>query len=205
MLSPELQFDLLSLILRYMIRKRTLVQKSRYSTESDLKAKLRVIPNWPKRGVNFIDITTLLVDAEAFRSVIDVLTRYFARKKIDAVVGIEARGFMIGAPIAYKLGTGFIPARKKGKLPFKKLSVEYSLEYGTEFVEMHSDAIKKSQRIAIVDDLLATGGTADATVRLVEKMGGIVTGLAFLVELDFLKGREKLEKYDLISLVHYDK
>jgi len=181
------------------------VKKSRFSTESDLKVKLRVIPNWPKKGVNFIDITTLLMDGEAFRSVIDVLTRYFARKKIDTVVGIEARGFMIGAPIAYKLGTGFIPARKKGKLPFKKLSVEYSLEYGTEFVEMHSDAIKKGQRIAIVDDLLATGGTADATVRLVEKMGGVVAGLAFLVELDFLKGREKLEKYDLISLIHYDK
>jgi len=181
------------------------VQKRRYPTESDLKAKLRVIPNWPKRGVNFIDITTLLIDAEAFRSVIDILTGHFSRKRIDAVVGVEARGFMIGAPVAYKLGTGFVPARKKGKLPFKKLSVEYSLEYGTEFVEMHSDAIKKGQRIAIVDDLLATGGTAEATARLVEKMGGKVTGLAFLVELDFLNGRDKLQKYDLVSLVHYNK
>ena len=181
------------------------MQKSRHSVESDLKAKLRVIPNWPKRGVNFIDITTLLMDADAFRSVIDVLTKHFARKRIDAVVGVEARGFIIGAPVAYKLGIGFVPARKKGKLPSKKLSVEYSLEYGTQFVEMHSDAIRRGQRIAIVDDLLATGGTAEATVKLVEKMGGNVAGLAFLVELDFLKGRAKLAKYDLISLVHYDK
>ncbi len=145
------------------------------------------------------------MDADAFRSVIDVLTRHFAKKRIDAVVGVEARGFIIGAPIAYKLRTGFVPARKRGKLPFKKLSVQYSLEYGTELVEMHSDAIKNGQRIAIVDDLLATGGTAEATAKLVEKMGGRVAGLAFLVELDFLKGRDKLEKYDLVSLVHYDK
>jgi adenine phosphoribosyltransferase len=164
-----------------------------------------VIPNWPKKGVNFIDITTLLMNADAFRTVIDVLTRHFARKRIDAVVGVEARGFIIGAPVAYKLGIGFVPARKKGKLPFKRLSVEYSLEYGTQFVEMHSDAIRRGQRIAIVDDLLATGGTAEATVKLVEKMGGTVAGLAFVVELDFLKGRSKLGKYDLISLVHYDK
>ena len=145
------------------------------------------------------------MDADAFRSVIDVLTRHFAKKRIDAVVGVEARGFIIGAPIAYKLRTGFVPARKRGKLPFKKLSVQYSLEYGTELVEMHSDAIKNGQRIAIVDDLLATGGPAEATAKLVEKMGGRVAGLAFLVELDFLKGRDKLEKYDLVSLVHYDK
>ena len=180
------------------------MQKSRILTESDLKAKLRVIPDWPRKGVNFIDITTLLKDATSFRYVIDALTEHFSRKKIDSVVGIEARGFAIGAPVAYKLGVGFIPARKKGKLPFKKLSMEYSLEYGTELVEMHRDSIKKGQQIAVVDDLLATGGTAEATVRLVEKMGGKVAGLAFLVELDFLKGRKKLEKYDLISLVHYE-
>jgi adenine phosphoribosyltransferase len=181
------------------------VQKSRILTESDLKAKLRVIPDWPRRGVNFIDITTLLKDANAFRNVVDALTEYFSRKKIDSVVGIEARGFALGAPVAYELGVGFIPARKKGKLPFKKFSMEYSLEYGTELVEMHQDSIKKGQRIAVVDDLLATGGTAEATVRLVEKMGGKVAGLAFLVELNFLKGRKKLEKYDLLSLVHYEK
>jgi len=181
------------------------VQKSRTLTETDLKAKLRVIPGWPKKGVNFIDITTLLRDPVAFRSVVDTLTAHFASKRIDCIVGIEARGFMLGAPIAYNLGVGFVPARKKGKLPFKKYSVEYSLEYGTEFVEMHRDAIKKGERVVIIDDLLATGGTAEATVRLVEKMGGKVVGLAFMVELDFLKGRKKLSGYDLLSLVHYEK
>jgi adenine phosphoribosyltransferase len=181
------------------------VQKSRTISSSDLKAKLRVIPDWPKKGVNFIDITTLLKNADAFKSVIDALTFHFERKKIDSVVGIEARGFALGAPVAYKLGVGFIPARKKGKLPFKTFSVQYSLEYGTEFVEMHRDGIKKGQRIAVIDDLLATGGTAEATTRLVEKMGGKVIGLGFLVELDFLRGRERLGGYDLFSLVHYEK
>ena len=181
------------------------MQKSKVLTPAELKAKLRVIPDWPKKGVNFIDITTLIRDAEAFRSAIDALTFHFQKKKIDAVVGIEARGFMLGAPVAYKLGVGFVPARKKGKLPFKKISMEYTLEYGTEFVEMHRDGIKKGQRIAIVDDLLATGGTAEATLRLVEKMGGKVAALAFLVELDFLKGRKKLEGYELHSLVHFEK
>jgi len=174
-------------------------------TEDDLKARLRVIPGWPKKGVNFIDVTTLLRDSEAFRYVIDMLSEHFVSKKIDCIVGIEARGFMLGAPVAYKLGVGFIPARKRGKLPFKKYSVQYSLEYGTEFVEMHQDGIKKGERIAIVDDLLATGGTAEATIKLVEKMGGKIVGLAFMVELDFLKGREKLAGYDLVSLVHYQK
>jgi len=181
------------------------VQKSRIISESDIKSKLRVIPGWPKKGVNFIDITTLLGDSEAFKSVIDSLTAYFSPKKITSVVGIEARGFMIGAPVAYKLGVGFVPARKKGKLPFKKYSIEYSLEYGSEFIEMHRDAISKGERVAIIDDLLATGGTAEATVRLVEKLGGKVAGIAFMVELDFLKGREKLVGYDVLSLVHYDK
>jgi adenine phosphoribosyltransferase len=181
------------------------VQKSKMLTETDLKARLRVIPGWPKKGVNFIDVTTLLRDSEAFRYVIDTLSGYFASKKVDCIVGIEARGFMLGAPVAYKLGVGFVPARKRGKLPFKKYSVQYSLEYGTEFVEMHQDGIKKGERIAIVDDLLATGGTAEATIKLVEKMGGKIVGLAFMVELDFLKGRQKLAGYDLVSLVHYQK
>jgi adenine phosphoribosyltransferase len=181
------------------------VQKSRSLVESDLKTRLREIPNWPKKGVNFIDITTLLKDPEAFRFVIDALTAHFSKKRIDLVVGIEARGFAIGAPVAYQLGVGFVPARKKGKLPFKKLTVEYSLEYGTEFIEMHRDGIRKGQRVAIIDDLLATGGTAEATARLVEKMGGRIAGLAFIVELDFLNGRKKLQKYNLLSLVHYEK
>jgi adenine phosphoribosyltransferase len=180
------------------------VQKTRSATELDLRTKLRVIPDWPKKGVNFIDITTLLKDAEAFKFVIDSLSTRFSGKQLDAIVGIEARGFMIGAPVSYKLGLGFIPARKRGKLPFKKWSMEYSLEYGTEFIEMHRDSIRRGQKVAIIDDLLATGGTAEATTRLVEKMGGKILGLGFLVELDFLKGRKKLEKYDLTSLVHYE-
>jgi adenine phosphoribosyltransferase len=181
------------------------VQKSLAQTELDLKDKLRVIPGWPKKGVNFIDITPVLSDAQAFRYVVDILTRYFSRKRIDVVVGIEARGFLLGAPVAYKLGVGFVPARKKGKLPFKKLSMEYSLEYGTEYIEMHRDSIKKGERVAIIDDLLATGGTAEATLKLVQRLGGIVAGLAFLVELDFLNGRNKLNGYELLTLVHYEK
>ena len=181
------------------------MQKTRFPTEYELKSKLRVIPGWPKKGVNFVDITTLLKDPEAFRSVIDIFADHFRRKKLDAVVGIEARGFIIGAPVAYELGIGFVPARKKGKLPFKKFSMEYTLEYGAEFVEMHKDAISRGQKVAIIDDLLATGGTAEATAKLVQKMHGTVSGLAFLVELDFLNGRNKLESYDLLSLVHYDK
>ena len=172
---------------------------------SDLKAKLRVIPGWPKKGVNFVDITTLLKDGPSFRRVIDVLTGHFEGcGPIDAVVGIEARGFMIGSPVAYRLGVGFLPARKRGKLPAEKLSREYTLEYSAEFLEMHADAVIRGQRVAIIDDLLATGGTAQAAVRLVEDMGGSVAGLAFLVELDFLKGREKLNGYDVFSLVHYE-
>ncbi len=181
------------------------MRKRRTITKFDLKRSLRVIPDWPKEGVNFIDVTTLLKDPEAFRFVIDALTAHFSRKRIDSIVGIEARGFAIGAPVAYNLGVGFVPARKKGKLPFTKVSVEYTLEYGTEFIEMHRDGIRKGQRVAIVDDLLATGGTAEATSKLVEKLGGKIVGLAFIVELDFLKGRKKLQEYEVLSLVHYEK
>lgn len=180
------------------------MQKSRVLESSNLKNKLRIVPNWPKKGVNFIDITTLLRDGEAFRTVVNAISERFDRKRIDCVVGIEARGFMIGAPVAYKLGVGFVPARKKGKLPYKKFSSQYSLEYGKEFVEIHRDGIKRGQRVAVIDDLLATGGTAQATVKLVEKMGGRIAGLAFLVELDFLGGRKKLDGFELFSLVHYD-
>jgi adenine phosphoribosyltransferase len=179
------------------------VQKSRYLTNRELKGKLRVIAGWPKKGVNFIDITTLLTDPVAFRSAVNILADHFSNKRIDAIVGIEARGFIVGAPVAYKLGVAFVPARKKGKLPFTKLSMEYTLEYGQEFVEMHCDAIQKGDRVAIIDDLLATGGTAEATAKLVEKLGGKVAGLAFLVELDFLHGRKKLSKYDVMTLVHF--
>lgn len=179
------------------------VKKSEFPSEQELKSKLRVIQGWPRPGVNFIDITTLLKDADAFRASIDILTDYFARKKIDAVVGIEARGLMVGSPIAYNLGLGFVPARKKGKLPAERYTMEYTLEYGSEFIEMHTDGLKNGQRVAIIDDLLATGGTAEATGKLVEKLGGIVAGYGFLVELDFLHGRDKIKKYDIKSLVHF--
>jgi adenine phosphoribosyltransferase len=169
-----------------------------------LKAKLRVIPGFPKAGVNFIDITTLLRDAQAFKGAVDFLTGELSKREIDIVVGIEARGFMLGGAVAYNLGLGFVPARKKGKLPSKTIFEEYALEYSTEYLEMHSDAISSGQKVAIVDDLLATGGTALATSKLVEKLGGEVSSIGFLVELDFLKGREKLCKYDVFSLVHYN-
>lgn len=169
----------------------------------DLKTRLRIIPDWPKKGVNFIDITTVLQDPKSFRTAIDGLAAHFSHEKIDTIVGIEARGFIIGAPLAFNLGVGFVPARKKGKLPFQKYSMEYTLEYNAEHLEMHIDSISRGQRVAIIDDLLATGGTAEATAKLVEKMGGIVAGFGFLVELDFLEGRKKLEKYDVVSLVHY--
>ncbi len=180
------------------------VQKAGILSEKALKAKLRVIPGWPKPGVNFVDITTLLKDPKAFRATIDIMTKYFAKKKIDVVVGIEVRGLMLGSPVAYNLGIGFVPARKKGKLPAEKYTVEYTLEYGAEFIEMHTDGLKKGQRVAIIDDLLATGGTAEATSKLVEKLGGVVAGFGFLVELDFLHGRDKIKKYDILSLVHFD-
>lgn len=173
------------------------------STEEELKSRLRIVPNWPKKGVNFVDITTLLKDAKSFKTVIDTFTDYFSRKKIEAVVGIEARGLMLGSPVAYNLGIGFVPARKKGKLPGEKFTIEYTLEYGSEFIEMHTDGLRKGQKVAIIDDLLATGGTAEATASLVEKLGGVVTGYAFLVELDFLHGREKIKSYDILSLVHF--
>lgn len=170
----------------------------------ELKGKLRVIPGFPKKGVNFIDITTLLKEAIPYKTAINLLTREFSSKKLDLIVGIEARGFVIGGAIAYNLGLGFVPARKKGKLPASKIFEEYSLEYSSEFLEMHSDAISNGQKVGIVDDLLATGGTAQATAKLVEKIGGIVSCIGFLVELDFLRGRDKLSKYDVFSLVHYN-
>lgn len=169
-----------------------------------LKKKLRVVPGFPKQGVNFVDITTLLKDASSFKSAVDFLTSEFSRRRVDLLVGIEARGFMIGGAVAYNLGLGFVPARKKGKLPSKTISEEYVLEYNSEYLEMHSDAISPNQRVGIVDDLLATGGTAQATARLVEKTGGIVSCIGFLVELDFLKGREKIIRYDVFSLIHYN-
>ncbi|MDS1030012.1 adenine phosphoribosyltransferase [Bacillota bacterium LX-D] len=169
----------------------------------DLAAKVRVIPDFPKKGISFKDITTLLRDGEAFKYAIDKLADKCKEKRIDLIVGPEARGFMIGAPLAYALGVGFIPIRKPGKLPGETLYGEYELEYGTDRLEMHIDAIKHGHNVLIVDDLLATGGTISTTLKLIEKSGGKVVGAAFLIELTELKGRSLLEGYDVISLIQY--
>ena len=167
----------------------------------DLKASIRDIPGFPKEGIIFKDITTLLKDGKAFREAVDSLVKEFKNEKIDAIVGIEARGFIFGAAVAYKLGVGIVPVRKKGKLPFKTHSVTYDLEYGKDTLEIHQDAFEKGARILIVDDLLATGGTVRAVADLVKKMGGNVIGMAFLIELLPLKGREKLKDHKIVSLI----
>jgi adenine phosphoribosyltransferase len=166
----------------------------------DLKAKLRVVPF---KGVDFVDITTLLQDGPAFREAVDRLVGKFAGQNIELIAGPESRGFVVGAPAAYALGAGFVPVRKPGKLPAKTVSREYSLEYGQDSLEIHADAVRPGQRVLIVDDLLATGGTAAATAKLVEDLGGVVIGLAFLVELTFLKGRSALPGYEVVSLIQY--
>jgi adenine phosphoribosyltransferase len=170
----------------------------------DLGKLIRDVPNFPIEGILFKDITTLLRDPQAFRQAIDGLGAHYAGQQIDRVVAIESRGFIIGAPLAYKLGAGLVPVRKPGKLPAQTISVEYSLEYGTNTLEMHLDAIEPGQRVLIVDDLLATGGSAKAAIDLVERLGGVVVGLAFLVELKFLRGVERLKGYDVFSLIQYD-
>lgn len=167
----------------------------------DLKKYIRDIPDFPKKGIIFKDITTLLKDRHAFRHVIDEIAGKFKGKKVDFVLSVEARGFIFGAAVAYKLGAGVVPVRKKGKLPFKTHVVTYDLEYGTDTLEIHQDAFRKGTRILIVDDLLATGGTTKAVVELVERMGGKVAGIAFVIELLPLKGREKLKGYRVLSLI----
>jgi adenine phosphoribosyltransferase len=169
----------------------------------ELAAKIRDVPDFPKPGILFKDITTLLKDGAAFRSAVDGLIERVGPRKIDAVVGMESRGFIFAAPIAYKLGVGFVPVRKLGKLPADVVSVEYDLEYGSATLEMHKDAIEPGQRVLIVDDVLATGGSAAATADLVEALGGTVAGIAVLVELAFLNGRNRLRAYDLLSLVQF--
>ena len=171
----------------------------------DLKKLIREVPDFPKKGINFYDITTLLLDPEGLEGTIDALTELCRGMQIDTIIGVESRGFIFGTPLAYQLGTGFIPVRKPKKLPSKTVSVSYDLEYGTDTLEMHKDAVGKDHRILIVDDLLATGGTAKAVVDLVEKAGGVVAGLLFVIELDFLEGRKKFDGYDVKSLIHYDK
>jgi len=168
-----------------------------------LKALIRDIPDFPKKGIIFKDITPLLKDGHALRFACDELAKVFQGIKIDQVVGIESRGFIFSPVLAYKLEAGFVPVRKKGKLPAAKEAVSYSLEYGEDSLEVHRDAIKKGTQVVIVDDLLATGGTSEAVIRLVEKLGGTVLGLAFLVELVFLKGRDRLKNYRVHSLVQY--
>jgi adenine phosphoribosyltransferase len=169
-----------------------------------LKQSIRIIEGFPKEGISFKDITTLLQDKEAFKMSVDGLVEHLKDKNIDVVVGPEARGFLFGTPVAYALGAGFVPVRKKGKLPSETISMEYALEYGTDTLEIHSDAIKPGQRVAIVDDLLATGGTMESVVKLIEQVGGEVVSLGFIIELTDLNGREKLKNYDVMSLVQYD-
>jgi adenine phosphoribosyltransferase len=170
----------------------------------DLKEKIRSIKDFPKEGIVFRDITTLIKDGKALRFAVDEMCNHFSDKKIDAILGAEARGFIFGAAMAYKMGIGFIPVRKPGKLPSKTCEVTYDLEYGSNILEMHTDAIEKGDRILIVDDLVATGGTAMAKAQIVEKMGGIVVGFAFLIELEFLNPRKVLDGYEVFSLVKYD-
>lgn len=169
----------------------------------DFKGKMRVIPDFPEKGIQFVDITTLLKDGPAFHQAVDTLAESFKNAQVDVVVGPEARGFAIGAPVAYVLGAGFIPVRKPGKLPAETLSFQYSLEYGKNSLEIHKDAIQPGQRVVIVDDLLATGGTTKATAKLIEELGGKIVGMAFLIELGYLKGREALGGYNIVSLVKY--
>lgn len=169
----------------------------------ELRARIREIPDFPKPGILFYDITTLLKDPEAFREAIDLMLEPYANEKIDIVVGMESRGFIFSAPMAYRLGAGLVPVRKLGKLPAETLSVEYALEYGSNTLEIHRDAIQPGQRVLIVDDLLATGGTVRGTIDLVERLQGQVVGLAFLVELDFLKGRERLQGQRVTSVIAY--
>ncbi len=170
----------------------------------DLKSKIRTVPDWPKKGIMFRDITPLLQDKKAFKYVIDKFYERYKGKNIDVIVAIESRGFIFGSVLAYKLGCSFVPIRKEGKLPHKTMKQEYSLEYGNAVVEIHEDAIKQGDKVLIVDDLIATGGTISATIKLVELLGGKIIEIAFVIELIDLKGREKLKDYNVFSLVEFE-
>lgn len=170
----------------------------------DLKKLIREIPDFPKPGINFYDITTLLKDPKGLKAVINRISEAFAGDKIDAVIGIEARGFIFAPALAYHIGAGFIPVRKPRKLPASTESISYDLEYGSDTLEIHKDAVGNGHRVLIADDLLATGGTAKAVAELVNRLGGEVAGLCFVIELDFLNGRKRLEPYNVFSLLHYD-
>lgn len=169
----------------------------------DLKNKIRNIKDFPKEGINFKDITTVLKDKDAFRQCIDDMAELIKDKEVDIIVGPEARGFLMGAPMAYKLDAGFVPVRKPGKLPAETISYEYELEYGTDKLEIHKDSIKPGEKVVIVDDLLATGGTVLSAIKLIEELGGEVVGICFFIELEFLKGREILKGYNVNSLVKF--
>jgi len=169
----------------------------------ELKQLIREIPDFPKPGILFYDVTTLLRDKDGFGSVIDSFEEHYREQRVDVVLGIEARGFIFAPTVAYALGTGFVPVRKPKKLPWEVESMEYQLEYGTDRLEIHKDAIKPGQHVLIIDDVLATGGTAEAVAKLVQKLGGVVAGLGFVIELDFLSGRNKLGAHSVHSLVHY--
>jgi len=168
-----------------------------------LKAAIREVPDWPKKGILFYDVTTLLKRADRFHETVDALISPYKNRKVDLVAGIEARGFIFAPTVAYALGAGFIPVRKPGKLPAATHKATYDLEYGTDSLEIHRDAVEPGQRVLVVDDLIATGGTAKAVAELIEKMGGEIVGFAFVVELEFLKGRGKLQKYEVTSLLKY--
>jgi len=168
-----------------------------------LEDHIRDVADFPRPGIGFKDITPLLADVDAFRTVVDAIAGHFAGHRVDAVVGVEARGFIMAAPVAYRYGAGFVPVRKAGKLPWETESEEYELEYGTDRLEIHRDALRPGDRVLVVDDVIATGGTAAATIRLVERLGATVVGLGFVIELAFLHGRAKLEGYEAMSLITY--
>ena len=169
----------------------------------NLESKIRNIQDFPKPGIGFKDITTLLKDGEAFKAAIDKIVENLKDKDIDYVVGPEARGFLLGAPVAYALGAGFVPIRKPGKLPAEVVSFEYDLEYGTDKIEMHKDSIEEGKKVVIIDDLLATGGTVEAATKLIESLGGEIVSIQFLIELEFLNGKDKLKGYDVESIIKY--
>jgi adenine phosphoribosyltransferase len=171
-----------------------------------LKEKIRTVPNWPKQGIMFRDITTLLKDAEGFGRMVDILFERYKNAKIDAIVGIESRGFIVGSALAHKLGIGFVPIRKKGKLPAETISEEYALEYGTDKIEIHKDAISRGQKVLLVDDLIATGGTALAACNLIKKLDGEIAECCFIIDLPELKGKQKLESagYRTFALVEFE-
>ena len=167
------------------------------------KKYIKIVQNWPKEGIEFKDITPLMDNGKAFKSAVDEVVAYAEDKEVDIIVGPEARGFIVGCPVAYALETGFVPVRKEGKLPREVIKVDYGLEYGENVLTIHKDAIKPGQRVLITDDLLATGGTIEATIKLVEELGGVVVGCAFLIELSYLNGLDKLDGYDVLTLMRY--